>query len=380
MVYVVNYRRHTDWSRMTRWSKVEPIVLVVGASGLVGMAAVAEHLALGHRVVALSRRAPQLPANGLLRHLPTDLLDAEAVRAALHDAGSFDAVVYAAAYEKLGLVAGWSDPEQMQTNLRMLRNVLEALAADPPEHVTLLQGTKAYGVHLHRIALPARERHPRDPHPNFYWLQEDFLREYAAAHGIRWTILRPVQIVGPVYGVAYSTPPVIGAYAAIARETGEPFAFPGSRFAPVQAVDVGLVARATVWARTVPIAWGEHFNLTNGEVFSWAELWPSLAQTFGLEAAPPRRQRMTEFFDRHHDTWRRIVDRHDLLPLDLPDLLGASHQYADYTFGADLTGPVEPALVSTVKVKLAGFTDVRDTEEMFRSALLALIDRRVLPR
>jgi nucleoside-diphosphate-sugar epimerase len=359
---------------------MEPVVLVVGASGLIGTAAAAEHLAHGHRVVAMSRRPPQLPPSDRLQHVAADLLDADAVASALSAVEHVDAVVYAAAFEKPGLVAGWSDPEQMRTNLAMLRTVLTALAADPPAHVTLLQGTKAYGVHLHRIPLPARERHPRDPHPNFYWLQEDFLREYAAQHDTRWTILRPVQVVGPVHGVAYCTPPVIGAYAAIARETGEPFAFPGGRFAPVQAVDVRLVAQAAVWSRTAPTAWGEHFNLTNGEVFSWAELWPALGEVFGIEAGEPHRQRLTEFFARHGDTWRAIVRRHDLLPLELPELLGASAQYADYTFGADLTGPADPALVSTVKVKLAGFGEVRDTEAMFRSALEALIDQRVLPR
>ncbi len=48
-------------------------------------------------------------------------------------------------------------------------------------HVTIMQGGKAYGVHIHpQIAVPARERWPRDPHENFYWLQEDFLRERQA--------------------------------------------------------------------------------------------------------------------------------------------------------------------------------------------------------
>ena len=35
-------------------------------------------------------------------------------------------------------------------------------AVAPLRHVTLLQGTKAYGAHLHPIPIPARERAPRD--------------------------------------------------------------------------------------------------------------------------------------------------------------------------------------------------------------------------
>lgn len=223
-------------------------VLVVGASGLVGSAAVDELASAGWRVTALSRRRPETHTSTPYRHLPVDLLDADALAAALAESSPFSHVVYAASFERPGLVAGWSDPEQMQTNLRMLSNVLEGLSHGPPDHVTLMQGTKAYGVHLHPIPLPARERYPRDPHANFYWLQEDYLKEYCARHDTAWTILRPVQIVGPAYGVAYNTPPVIGSYAVVSRELGVPFAFPGGRTAPVQAADVTLVGQAIRWA------------------------------------------------------------------------------------------------------------------------------------
>ncbi|MTD12405.1 NAD-dependent epimerase/dehydratase family protein [Nakamurella sp. YIM 132087] len=358
---------------------METSVLVVGASGLVGTAVVREYLTTGAAVTAVSRRPPGVPLQDRLRHLPLDLLDATATADALRATGPFDAVVYAAAFEKPGLVPGWSDPDQMQTNLDMLRNTLEGLVDRPPRHITTMQGTKAYGVHLHRIPLPARERAPRDPHPNFYWLQEDLLREYCARHGSEWTIFRPVQVVGPAFGVAYCTPPVIGAFAALARESGEDFSFPGGRFAPVHTVDVGLVARAVVWARAEQRAFGEHFNLTNGEVFSWPEIWPSFAEVFGITAAEPKRQRLTDFFARHADTWDRVVHRHGLRPLPLDAVLGTSHQYADYTFGADLVGHADPALVSTVKVKQAGFTEVRDTEAVFREALTGLMELRVLP-
>lgn len=354
--------------------------LVVGASGLVGTAAVDELATAGWQVTALSRRRPETKTANAYAHLPVDLLDVDALATALGAAGPFSHVVYAAAFERPGLVAGWSDPDQMQTNLRMLSNVLEVLSKKPPTHVTLMQGTKAYGVHLHPIPLPARERQTRDPHANFYWLQEDFLKEYAARHDSAWTILRPVQIVGPAYGVAYNTPPVIGAFAALARELGTPFAFPGQRTAPVQAVDVTLVGQAIRWAAESDSAWGEHFNLTNGEVFSWPQLWPSLAAVFGLEAAPPSPLRLAEFLPQHADTWKRIVQRHGLRPLALDALLGKSHEYADYTFGAALTEPPVPALVSDVKVRQAGFTEARDTEVVFRTALETLIERRVLPR
>src|SRR4029450_10857011 len=86
-------------------------------------------------------------------------------------------VVYAAVNEQPGLEAGWKDRAQMRLNLSMPENLFVPLAAASGlQHVSLLQGTKAYGAHLGRIAVPARERAPRHPHENFYLLQTDYLR------------------------------------------------------------------------------------------------------------------------------------------------------------------------------------------------------------
>ena len=111
----------------------------------------------------------------------------------------------------------------METNLAMLRNLMEPLArsARRLEHVTLLQGTKAYGAHVRSgLPIPARERAPRDPHANFYWLQEDYLKAKAVEAGFRWTIFRPQIVVGAAWGAAMNPLLAFGAYAAIRREEG----------------------------------------------------------------------------------------------------------------------------------------------------------------
>ncbi len=361
-------------------------VLVVGASGLVGTAAVNSFLHDGWPVTAMSRRRPETdtPKGGSaagFRHLPVDLRDRSACAAAIAALPAVSHLVYAASYEQPGLVAGWADPEQMRVNRAMLANVLAPLAASGSlRHVSLMQGTKAYGVHLHRIPLPARENAPRDPHENFYWLQEDYLTEMAASGGFDWTILRPVGIVGPGYGSAYSTPPVIGAFAAICREEGIPFGFPGGDIFPArQVVDDRIVGDALRWAATAPAARGQHFNLTNGEVFSWQELWPSFARQFGLAAAEPRPLSLGAFLPRQEKTWQRIAEAGGLRVTSLAAVLGQSHFYADYTFGYGVTTPGPPALVSDVKIRQAGFAAVMNTEETFRCAMDALIDRGVLP-
>ncbi len=356
-------------------------VLVVGASGLVGVAAARAFAEAGLDVVTMSRRPPELGPDVRTTFVPADLQDADSATRAVEEAGPVDAVVYTAVFEQADLVDGWSARGQMETNLRMLDNVLGPLSRTSRlSHVTLLQGTKAYGVHLHPIPVPARESQPRDPHENFYWLQEDYVRELAARTGLGWTILRPVHVVGPAYGVAYSTPPVIGAYAAICQELGLPFGFPGGSHQTVkQVVDARLVGRAALWTATSPGSWGEHYNLTNGEVFTWRDIWPRLADMLGVPCEQIEPVSMASFLPEHASVWDRLREQRGLAPLPLADVLGRSHMYADYTFGYGIEGTPPPAVVSTIKVRQAGFHDVMRTEDSFADALEDLLARGVLP-
>jgi nucleoside-diphosphate-sugar epimerase len=217
-------------------------------------------------------------------------------------------------------------------------------------------------------------------HPNFYWLHEDFIREQAEREGYGFTILRPQLIVGPNHGVVMNLPPVIGAYAALRALEGRPFSFPGGTDWVWEAVDVRVVGDACVWAATAPQARGETFNLTNGEVFSWRDLWPALAGALGVEAGPDEPVSMAAYLGERPAAWRQVVDQHGLRPIELPVLLGESHHYADlcFNFGADAAPP--PTFVSTVKIRQAGFDRVCNTEESFCHWLRDLQARRILPR
>lgn len=379
-------------------------VLVVGASGLVGTAAVERFLADGADVIAVSRRAPELagpgsqgpgsdgPApdgdhghgrsSGTCTHVPLDLRDADACAAAAAGWGHVTHVAYAAVHELPGLVGGWVDPVQMSTNLAMLRNVLDPLVAlgGALRHVSLLQGTKAYGAHVHPIRIPAREREPRDPHENFYWLHEDHVRELAASgNGWTFTIWRPQLIVGPNHGVVMNLPPVIGAYAAMCRAEGRPFAFPGGASWVWEAVDVRLLADALAWAASTPAAAGRTFNITNGEVFEWRDMWPAIADVVGVETGPDEPLAMSTYLPARSDLWDRIVAEHDLRPIALPDLLGESHFYADVCFAYGATASPPPTFLSTVELRRAGFGGAQDTEASLCHWLRVLQQRRIIP-
>ncbi|MEP9383054.1 NAD-dependent epimerase/dehydratase family protein [Nocardioides cheoyonin] len=358
-------------------------VLVVGASGLIGTAAVERFLADGQEVVALSRRPPALGPDvddAAVRHVPLDLRDAEACADAVRRLPAVERLVFAAVHETPGLVAGWKDAAQMETNLAMLGNVLEPVAARGSlKHVSLMQGTKAYGVLHHRVPVPARESHPRDRQANFYWLQEDHVRAAATRHGFHWTILRPPLVVGPNHGVAMNLVPVIGAYAAIRAELGLGLGYPGGPGYVTEAVDVRLLADALLWASSAPEAADEIFNVSNGEVFSWPDLWPAIVAALGAEAAAPEPVRLAEWLPAQEEVWRRVLQRHRLRPLALAELLGESHHYADFHFATGARRPLDPVVASTVKIHRAGFTGVMNTEETFAHWLGTLAERGVLP-
>lgn len=355
-------------------------VAIFGASGLVGAAACEAFLSAGEEVLAISRSAPELVGDRTVSHLPVDLTDASAARDALSRRSDITHVVYAAVHELPDLVRGWRDEGQMQTNLRMFANAMEPLVASAQvRHVSLLQGTKAYGAHLHPIRVPSREREPRDPHENFYWLQEDWVREHAQRNGYGWTIFRPPLVVGPTHGVAMNLPPVIGAYAAIRAAEGLPFSYPGGPTYVAEAVDVEVLADALVWASRADTARDEHFNISNGEVFTWRTLWPAFAAALGVELGADERFKISAYLLEREAVWAQIVRRHGLRDLSLEQLLGRSHMYADFQFAAGAKEPPAPALMSTVKLHEAGFHGVRDTEVSFARWFEALQRRGILP-
>jgi nucleoside-diphosphate-sugar epimerase len=360
-------------------------VLVLGASGTVGSAAARQFLEdERYEVVAVSRRTPGYAPHERLRHLAVDLTDAHSVADSLASVGPITHVAYAALFEKPSLVSGWTDPEQRTTNGLMFENVVAAVRNSPVEHVSLLQGTKAYGFHVGPMRVPAKESQPRVVHPNFYWLQEDLLTETAAERGFGYSIWRPQAIFGDQIGVAMNMVPVIGAYAAIRAELGEPFSYPGGHLYPVEAVDARLIAKAMHWAAEASTARDETFNITNGDVFAWPDMWPAFAAMLGVTTGPDERRSLAAWLPKQTDVWGRVVQRHGLVANTLDQLLGYSHEFADEMLAYTPDGSIHearsvPLLMSTVKLRKAGFTEVVDTEEMFADLFGMLRTRRILP-
>jgi nucleoside-diphosphate-sugar epimerase len=355
-------------------------VLVAGASGLVGYAA-AKHFARlpGWRVIAVSRRLPE-DLDGV-ELVSVDLMDRARCAEVFGAMRDVTHLIYAALYEKPGLFEGWREHDQMETNRRMLQHLFEPLRAVAPlRHVTLLQGTKAYGAHLHPIPIPAKERAARDRHDNFYWLQEDYLRERQLAEPWTWTILRPQIVFGESLGSHMNMIPAIGVYAALLREEGRPLSFPGGPPWVREAVDADLLARACEWAATSPACANEIFNVNNGDVFEWRQVWPAIAETLGMTVGPDEPRSLAREMPAREAEWRAIVRKYGLrAPERLAEFVGQGFIYADgqFAYGARRTPPT--TLVSTIKARQFGFADCIDTEDMFRTWFRRFQERGWLP-
>ncbi len=358
-------------------------VLIAGASGLVGYAAL-KHFAgqPGVRVTGISRRPPFGLDRLGIRFVAADLRDqaqCEAHFGAMHDVTH---MIYAALHEQPALVAGWREKEQIVTNDRMLRHLLGPLAraARGLQHVTLLQGTKAYGAHVRRFDLPAREgRSEARDVPNFYWNQEDYLKECQHAAGWAWTILRPQIIFGQSFGSAMNPIPAIGVYAALLRERGEPLYHPGGPSNVLEAVDADLLARAIAWAGEADTARNETFNVTNGDIFQWSGVWPAIADALGMEPGPPKPRRLAESVPAEAGKWERIRQRYGLVAPPMVDYVGASLQYLDYLMAYGAMAGDKISIVSTVKIRQAGFVEAMDTEAMFRKWFKLFQEQKLLP-
>ncbi len=355
-------------------------LLIAGATGIVGRAATEHFLSRpGWNVLALSRREPA-PAPRL-RHLAADLTDADSCRRALAGAAEVTHVLYTALYEKPDLVAGWRERDQMDVNEQMLRNLLDGLepVARGLKHITIMQGTKAYGMHATQIPVPAKERWPRAGHEVFYWQQEDLLRERQAKAGWTFSVLRPQLILGSAVGSPMNVIAAIGVYASVMRELGEPLVFPGGGRYVHGASDSRLIAQAAEFVATDPRAANQTYNVVNGDMLVWHDVFPAVARHFGMALAEPRPMKLADVMPRHEDVWNRIVARHGLRLIPMAQFLSTSWQFTDRSFGYGLEAPLD-RIASPIKLWKAGFTGCEDTEDSIVYWLSRMQQDRLLPR
>jgi nucleoside-diphosphate-sugar epimerase len=260
----------------------------------------------------------------------------------------------------------------------MLRNSLDALETHSRrfKHVTLLQGAKAYGMHLGRVDEPAKETDPRVMPPNWYYDQEDLLLERCKAKDWSWTIFRPVGVFGFAAASPINVMTCLGVYIAISKHLKLPLRYPGSEagFRNIRnAVDADLVAEAILWAADNANCRGQVFNVGNGDLYSWRRLWPRVARLFDMETAPPMVLPLSALMPYHEAAWAQLRSQHGLA-FGLRELTQGAWPIAEAHFNMEFGG-----LQDTLKLRKFGFHEFCDTEEMIERKLREMMSDKILP-
>jgi nucleoside-diphosphate-sugar epimerase len=337
--------------------------LVVGSSGIIGSALVDTLAAADDWSVRAVRRT-DVPG---VETIDCDLSDAQATRNALSAAADTTHVFYAA------LRANPDLAEESRINEAMLRNLLDGLKAvgAPLQRVVHYQGAKVYGVHLGPTLAPFYEDDPRHVAANFYYAQEDLLRERQASEGLAWTILRPDVVVGDVAGNPMNIAMVMGVFMSLSREMGVPLRFPGSektyREVVAQVTDAHWLARASLWAALAPNTANEAYNLV-GEPFRWERIWHKVAQAFQMDVAQPQPFSLAKQMPGLAEVWQRLASKHQLGTLPYEKLV--AWPFGDFVFNTEFD------MISDMnKIRRAGFTETVNNEEVFISAIRRLADK-----
>ncbi|NDL64964.1 SDR family oxidoreductase [Acerihabitans arboris] len=345
------------------------VALVVGANGIIGGRLIEELESRRWQVIGLSRRGGiGRPA---VSYLKVDLLDAQATRRALRPLTGITHIFYAA-YQDAPDWAGLVGP-----NLMMLKNVVEAVepVAQGLEHISLMQGYKVYGAHLGPFKTPARETDAGHMPPEFNVDQQHYLERRQQNKRWTWSAIRPGVVGGFSLGKPMNLALSIAVYASISKALGVPLRFPGkpgAYHALLEMTDAGLLARATIWAATEPNAGNQAFNINNGDLFRWSELWPKVAGYFGLATAPPLPMPLTAIMADKADIWRDLAREHGLSAPDYQAVAG--WPFADFVFSWDYD-----MFADGGKARRFGFHEFVETETMFYALFDQFRQRRIIP-
>jgi nucleoside-diphosphate-sugar epimerase len=346
------------------------VALVAGANGVVGRGIVEQLARAGEwEIVGLGRNEPESwPGH---RFVAVDLRDAADSQAKRAGFAAATHLFYCA------FLPAATEAEQQEINAAMFRNLLEAIepVAAGLEHISLMEGAKAYGCHFGPCKTPAKETDPRHLPPNFYYAQEDILFDRRRGKRWTWSILRPDLVCGLSVGYPMNLLLAIAIYASICKELKLPFRFPGTTDAYgalFDATDAGLLARAAIWASTKPAGADQIFNVNNGDCFRWEHLWPRLADWFGLEVAPPIPIPLSAMMADKGPLWNAMTRTHGLIPIPFDRLV--SWEFAQFVFriGYDV-------ISDATKLRRAGFSEMVETEAMFPRMFAQLRERRYIP-
>lgn len=348
-------------------SQENRVALVAGATGIVGRQLIKTLRQQQWQVIGLSSRSS---TNTYIPLINVDLLDAQHSAQALAPLNQVTHIFYSAWLN----ATNWH--EMVEPNVTVLRNVVTQIEKVAPlRSVSLMQGYKVYGAHLGAFKTPARESDPEVPGAEFNAEQLRWLREHQHGKSWYWQALRPGVVGSAATGNAMNLALSIAIYASLCKAQDLPLRFPASSQtwnSMVDHTDADLLAQATLWAADAPNARNQAFNINNGDLWRWSELWPAIADWFGLAMAPAVNLSFQQLFQDYRDVWRGLAARHQLVESNILHLNDG--QFADFVFSWDYD-----MFGDGSKLRRAGFNSYRATDQMFFDLFAQLRAARIIP-
>lgn len=219
-----------------------------------------------------------------------------------------------------------------RANVTILSNAVQAVEETCPtfKFWTLQTGGKAYGIEFLDKGIeyhpPHKESAPRIPEPwasnVFYYAQYDTVKELS--QGKRWTFceIRPDAIIGFVpQNNAMNLAQAIGLWLAMVRSLegiGTEVIFPGGEKAyKALHTDTSqdILAQFHIYASLHPeVVSKKAFNIADGEVVTWEQVWPGICDWFGLKGVGPDSSKATgaEWVQQQKGAWAKWVKENGL--------------------------------------------------------------------
>ncbi|TRZ43990.1 SDR family oxidoreductase [Robertkochia solimangrovi] len=345
--------------------------LIAGGNGIIGRNLTDYFCNRDDWKVIVTSRSP-LKYNTTANYVSLDLSNENAVFQQIDILQEVTHVFYSAYTERV-------DPyEQVNANQELLENLITGLEAieAPLQRVVFIQGGKAYGAHLGIYKTPALETDPRSITPNFYYNQEDYLRERSKDKFWTWTAIRPDIVIGYTLGNPMNLSNLIAVYATLCKEEGIPFRFPGSPKAYqvlVNVTGVEVLSKGMDWASTSASTENEIFNVTNGDIFRWYQAWEKFGEFFGVEIAEPQTFSLSEYMPGKSELWQRIVEKYGLQKNSLDELV--QWGFGDFIFNVEYD-----AILDVNKARRHGFHEmhVNSIENMIQT-FQTLKEQKIIP-
>lgn len=177
------------------------------------------------------------------------------------------------------------------------------------------------------IQAPFKESLPRIPEPYaskiFYYGQVDELAKLAKGKKWTWTEVRPDVIVGFVPNTnAMNAAGPIAYYLSLYRQLqgeGAEVPFPASQKAwKATHTDTSayILSRFEIYAALHPENTAARtFNIADGDVITWSDVWAGIVGYFGLKPGQPDPSwgSIKDFFHQHEKEWEGVVQKNGLV-------------------------------------------------------------------